>query len=54
MQVGDLVKYKRCGTLGIITKAREARFNKIVKIMYEVLWSDGAISDVLPRQLEVV
>tara|TARA_R100000278_G_C5344440_1_gene119474 strand:+ start:110 stop:310 length:201 start_codon:yes stop_codon:yes gene_type:complete len=54
MQVGDLVKYRRCGTYGVITRAWEGKFNKVVKVLYEVLWADGTTSDVLPRRLEVV
>ena len=54
MQVGDLVRYRRCGTFGVITKVWNAKFNKIAIAMYEVLWVDGTKSDVLPRRLEVV
>ena len=53
MQVGDLVKYRRCGTFGVITNIRESRFNKKVIPLYVVLWVDGSISDVLARRLEV-
>ena len=54
MQVGDLVKYRSCGTFGVITKIREGRFNTTSYTMYQVLWADGHISDVLPKRLEVV
>ena len=54
MKTGDLVRYKRCGTFGVITKVWEAQFNKAPKVLYEVLWADGTTSDVLPRRLEVV
>ena len=69
MKIGDLVKYKRCGTLGIISKIREhthSTFDRTIwqadkrhikykkVLMYEVLWSDGAISDHGSSKLEVV
>ena len=64
MKVGDLVKYKRCGTFGVISKIRELpqpnfdRTGRSIKykkvLMYEVLWSDGAISDHSSSKLEVI
>lgn len=56
MKTGDLVKYKKCGTLGIITKIREldAKFNSRVSYIYEVLWSDGLTTDQESYKLEAV
>jgi hypothetical protein len=54
VKVGDLVKYKSCGTFGVITKIREGRFNQTSYTLYEVIWSDGHTTDVLPRRLEAV
>ena len=54
MKIGDLVKYRRCGTFGVITKVYEGQFNKSPKTICAVLWADGKTSDVMPRRLEVV
>ena len=54
MQVGDLVKYRRCGTFGVITNIRQSRFNKKVIPIYIVHWADGSTSDSLARRLELV
>ena len=54
MKVGDLVKYKSDGTFGVVTKIRDGRFNQSSYTLYEVIWSDGHTTDVLPRRLEVV
>ena len=61
MQVGDLVKYRRCGTHGVITRTWEVAMPQIsvapgyeVELMLEVLWSDGIVSDTSCRRVEVV
>tara|TARA_B100000963_G_scaffold8012_1_gene6273 strand:- start:3549 stop:3737 length:189 start_codon:yes stop_codon:yes gene_type:complete len=60
MQVGSLVKYRKCGTLGVIIRKREVdhpipeeRFLS-TKIMLEIAWLDGHVSDCPPRRVEVV
>ena len=60
MQVGSLVKYRKCGTLGVIIRKREVghpiskeRFLS-TKIMLEIAWLDGYVSDCPPRRVEVV
>ena len=59
MQVGDLVKYKRCGTHGIVTRTWEVVMPQIsgyplTDLMLEVLWSDGKVSDTRCRRVEAV
>ena len=62
MQVGDLVKYKRCGTHGIVTRTWEITMPEIhgrtIKhrpdLRLEVLWSDGKVSDTRCRKVEVI
>ena len=54
MQVGDLVKYKSCGTHGIITKVYESHKHSWDDYMFEVIWIDGVTSDVPKRHIEVV
>ena len=56
MQVGDLVKYKKCGTHGIITRTWEVAMPKCFKplLMLEVLWVDGKISDTRCGRVEAV
>ena len=52
MKVGDLVKYRRCGTHGVIIYIWESQ--SPAELMLEVLWMDGAISDTLSRRVEVI
>ena len=62
MQVGDLVKYKKCSTHGVITRVWEIpkpnfsgrSIEYSTELMLEVLWSDGVISDTLSRRVVVV
>ena len=62
MQVGDLVKYKKCGTHGVITRTWEVAMPKISgrtveysnELMLEVLWVDGKISDTRCKRVEAV
>ena len=62
MKVGDLVKYKRCGTHGIVTRTWEITLPEIhgrtVKyrpdLMLEVLWSDGKVSDTRSKRVEAI
>ena len=62
MKVGDLVKYKRCGTHGIVTRTWEITLPKIngrtveyrPDLMLEVLWADGKVSDTRCKRVEVV
>jgi len=61
MKVGDLVKHKRCGTYGVVTRTWEIILPEIhgrtVKyrpdLMLEVLWSDGVTSDTRCKRVEV-
>ena len=52
MQVGDLVKYRRCGTHGVIIYIWESQ--SPAELMLEVLWSDGEVSDTLSRRVVAV
>ncbi len=61
MKVGDLVKYRKCGTLGVITrtwdipKINESHWYKYPnEVMLEVLWSDGKVSDTRCGRVETV
>ena len=54
MKTGDLVKYKQCGTFGVITKVYEGQFNKSPRTICTVLLADGKTKDVMPRRLEVI
>ena len=58
MKVGDLVKYRRCGTYGVVTRTWATKsFYKDKyrpELMLEVLWSDGKISDTRCRRVEAV
>ena len=58
MQVGDLVKYRRCGTHGIVIRTwatksfKEGKYHP--ELMLEVHWIDGKVSDTRCRKVEVV
>ena len=62
MQVGDLVRYRKCGTHGVITRVWEIpkpnfsgrSIEYSTELMLEVLWSDGVISDTQCGRVEVV
>jgi len=54
MQVGDLVKYKNCGTHGIITKVYEFHKHSWDDYYVEVVWMDGVTSDVPAIRIEVL
>jgi hypothetical protein len=62
MQVGDLVKHRKCSTHGVITRIWEIpkpnfsgrRIEYSTELMLEVLWSDGKVSDTLSRRVVVV
>ena len=62
MQVGDLVKYKKCSTYGVITRVWEIpkpnfsgrSIEYSTELMLEVLWSDGKVSDTLSRRVVAV
>ena len=62
MQVGDLVKYRKCSTHGVITRVWEIpkpnfsgrSIEYSTELMLEVLWSDGKVSDTLSRRVVAV
>ena len=61
MKIGDLVRYRKCGTHGVVIRVREipthARFITTEysnELMLEVLWSDGKVSDTLSRRVTAV
>ncbi len=49
MRVGDLVRYKTSGVVGIVTEIIPDFFK-----MVAVLWADGKQSDVERRFIEVI
>jgi len=60
MQVGDLVRYRKCGTLGVIICKREVLHpiskerSLSTKIMLEIAWTDGCVSDCPPIRVEAI
>ena len=61
-KIGDLVRYRKCGTHGVITRTWEVPMPKLsgkrkvasTELMLEVLWSDGKVSDTLSRRVVAV
>jgi len=62
VQVGDLVKYRKCSTHGVIIRVWEIpkpnfsgrSIEYSTELMLEVLWSDGKVSDTLSRRVVAV
>ena len=52
MKVGDLVKFKNNGMIGLVVKV--VTFEDRRGPMYRVLWADGHIGNRLPSDLEVL
>jgi len=52
MQVGDLVKFKNNGMIGLVVKVVD--FGDRRSRMYRVSWADGHIGNRLPSDLEVI
>ena len=61
-KIGDLVRYRKCGTYGVVTRTWEVPMPKLsgkrkvvsTELMLEVLWSDGKVSDTLSRRVTTV
>ena len=61
-KIGDLVRYRKCGTHGVVTRTWEVPMPTLpgkrkavsTELMLEVLWSDGKISDTLSRRVTAV
>ena len=63
-KIGDLVRYRKCGTHGVVTRTWEVPMPKLYRgnkrkavsteLMLEVLWSDGKVSDTLSRRVTAV